>query len=141
MTQFKRIFAVILMLCMVFGLCACGGNGEDNTTEAVPDTTEAETTTEAEEQSTVDDGKVAYQVKVVDEAGNPIAGALVQMCKDTCFPSSTNESGIAEFSLPEADYKVSFLFLPAGYTYSSEAQEFYFDGDTTELTITLKKAE
>lgn len=141
MTQIKRVLALVLMFCMLFSLCACGGNGDEKTTEAPQETTKAEVTTEAEEQTTVDDGKVAYQVKVVDEEGNPIAGALVQMCKDTCFPSSTNESGVAEFSLPEDEYKVSFLSLPAGYAYSSDAQEFYFDGDSTELTITLKKAE
>ena len=66
---------------------------------------------------------------------------MVQICLDTCFPGMTNESGVAQFSVQEADYKVSFLAMPAGFTYSTEEQEFYFEDGSTELTITLKAAE
>jgi len=82
--------------------------------------------------------KVNYTVTVVDEAGNPIAGALVQLCNESCFPSATGDDGVAKFALDEANYKVSFLTLPAGYTYSGEEQEFYFEAGSVELTITLK---
>ena len=51
----------------------------------------------------------------------------------------TDANGQAKFSVMEADYKVSFLSLPAGYTYSGDAQEFYFE-EGFELTITLKAA-
>ena len=75
---------------------------------------------------------------MVDEEGNPIAGAMVQMCLDTCLPGITNENGVAEFAVPEADYKVSFLALPEGYDYTTGEQEFYFDAGSYEMTITLK---
>lgn len=132
---FKRLLAFALVLCMVVGICACAGNGVGDTTTDANTTTDASTaatqgTTEAEENG--------YTVTVVDEGGNPIAGAMVQLCLDTCYPGATDESGVAKFAVEEADYKVSFLALPEGYTYTTDAQEFYFADDARELTITLK---
>ena len=133
----KRFTAAALLLCMVLTLCACGGEPEatEAPTEATPAATEAVVPqTEAPTEAVFE----GYTVTVVDEAGSPIAGAMVQLCLDTCFPSATDESGVAKFALEEAEYKVSFLMLPAGYTYSTEAQEFYFESGSKDLTITLK---
>lgn len=134
----KKLIAIVLMLTMALSLAACGGNSAAETeapeTEAPVVTTEApvvETEAPVEEED-------AYIVTVVDEAGNPIAGAMVQMCKDTCFPGVTGADGVAKFVLAEDEYKVSFLALPAGYTYVDDAQEFYFEDGSMELTITLK---
>lgn len=141
MNILKRIAAAALVLCMVLSLCACGSSNDSaETTGAAPVVTEAVTeavkeTKAPEETEAAQDG---YQVTVVDEAGNPIAGAMVQLCMDTCFPGMTNESGVAAFNVEEADYKVSFLVLPAGYTYSTEEQEFHFANGSKEMTITLK---
>lgn len=138
--KIKNIVALMLVLCMALSLCACGGNTEP--TEAPTEAPATEAPTEAApETEAADDGKTDYYVTVVDEEGNGIAGAMVQICLDTCFPGMTNESGVAQFSVQEADYKVSFLALPAGFTYSTEEQEFYFEDGSTELTITLKVAE
>ena len=140
----KKLLVSILAICTVAAFTACGGS-EDNSGAQTPDTqVQVEDTqvvvpeTQKVETEVVDDGKVNYSVTVVDEAGNPIAGAMVQMCKESCFPSVTGEDGVAKFSLVEDDYKVSFLTLPAGYTYSGEEQEFYFEDGAVELTITLK---
>ncbi len=135
----KMILAAVLTLALCLSLCACGGEKPvettDNKTETQPPvTTAAPETTEAP----VDDGKVTYTVTVVDENNNPIPGALVQLCKDTCFPAAADDNGVATFRVPEADYKVSFLSLPKGFTYSTEAQEFYFDAGSCEMTIILK---
>lgn len=133
----KKIISVLLLLCLVLSLCACGQtNTETTTTE--PTTTEAveENTTE---KPTEDDGMATYTVTVTDEGGNPISGAFVQICKDDCFPGSTDANGTATFSRPETEgYKISFISLPAGYDYSGEETEFYYEGDAKELTITLK---
>ncbi|MBQ8279228.1 MAG: hypothetical protein IJZ23_05250 [Roseburia sp.] len=138
----KKLLVSILTICTLTALCACGGTEENNdaqdTQVVVEDTQVVVADTQEGETEVVDDGKVNYSVKVVDEAGNPIAGAMVQMCKESCFPSVTGEDGVAKFSLAEDDYKVSFLTLPAGYTYSGDAQEFYFEAGAVELTITLK---
>ena len=129
----KAILALALALCMVLCLCACGNaSGGAATTEATEAPTNA--TTEATE---ADEGKATYTIKVVDEGGNPIAGAMVQMCKETCLPGATNAEGVAEFNVVEdSEYKVSFLTVPAGFEGAEEA--YYFEAGSYELTITLK---
>jgi hypothetical protein len=129
----KAILAFVLSLCMMLSLCACGNaSGGTETTEATK-----EPTVETTEATEADDGKATYTIKVVDEAGNPIAGAMVQMCKETCLPGATNAEGVAEFNVVEdSEYKVSFLTVPAGFEGAEEA--YYFEAGSYELTITLK---
>ena len=130
MNRFVKLMLCVMALFLVFALCACGNNtGENN--ESTAGTTE---TTEG----TVDDGKVTYTVKVVDEAGNPVAGAMVQLCLEACIPALTNAQGVATWNLEEADYKVSFVNMPAGYT--AEQTDYYFADGAYELTISLNAA-
>lgn len=124
----KRFLVFMLGISLVLCLCACAE------TDAPVQTTTAPTVQETEE--TVDDGKVTYTVKVVDEAGNPVASAAVQLCKDSCLPGMTNAEGVATFRVAEDAYKVSFMAMPAGF--EAEAEEFYFEDGAYELTITLK---
>lgn len=132
----KKIMILALALCLALSLCACGGNGEGGTT--APQETAAQTT--APEQTTEPVQQGGYTVTVVDEGGNPISGALIQLCKDSCTPTTTNESGVASWpnAEPADGYKVSFLKLPEGYAYTDETTEFYFGTGETEMTITLK---
>lgn len=130
----RRLICTGLVLLMAIGLCACGSE-EAPKAEPTVVVTEAPTTpVEAEAPA---DGKVTYTIHVQDENGAAIAGAMVQICMDTCLPGMTDAEGNAVFTVDEADYKVSFLTLPAGYTYTTEETEFYFDG-ATEITLTLK---
>ena len=134
----KRILSVFLLLCLALSLCACGQNDTETTTTepTVETTTEpmAEDTTEPEA-----DGLATYTVTVTDEGGNPVSGAFVQICKDDCFPGTTDENGVATFSRPEAEgYKISFISLPAGYEYSGEETDFYYESGAKEMTIILK---
>ena len=140
MKNLKSTAAGMLILLLSLSLCACGGKSEAENTQATqaPVVTEAAVQqTEAPEKNEED----SYTVIVVDENGSPIAGAMVQLCKDTCYPGVTDADGTAKFTLPEDDYKVSFLTLPTGYTYSDEAQEFHFADGSKEITISLKAAE
>lgn len=132
--KLKNILLLVLALCMVFVLCACGDNETPNNTEGTP---APSSTADATEESTeADDGKVTYTVTVVDEGGNPVAGAMVQLCLEACIPGVTNAEGKATYNVEEADYKVSFVSMPAGYT--SDETEFHFEDGKYELTITLK---
>ena len=135
----KRILVLMMAAVMVLCLAACGGDNSGATTApstTAPAATNAPTTAPTE----ADDGTVTYTVKITDESGNPIAGAMVQLCKDTCMPGAADANGVATFKVAEDDYKVSFLALPAGYTYSTDAQEFYFEKGSYEMTIVLKAA-
>ena len=123
----KRFTAVILLVCLLLGLCACADNGNDNTPGTTQNTSELQ-----------NNGRVTYIVKVVDEAGEPIPNVMVQLCKDSCIPAMTDGQGSASFELAEDDYKAAVIVMPEGYT--TEAEEFYFADGSLELTITLKAA-
>lgn len=139
MKTMLRIGAVMMALCLMLCLCACGNHSEDNpeVTTTVPTTTApTQPTTKPTEPVAEPD----YKVTVVDEGGNPIVGAWVQLCVEdgTCTPASTNEKGEAGFYLDEYNYKVSFMVLPEGYEYTSEQDTWYFEDGKTEMTIVLK---
>lgn len=131
----KKISLLALVLCLVLNLCACGGS-EAPATEAPA--TEAPATEAPETEATLAEGMAVYTIKVVDEGGNPVAGAMVQMCKDSCIPGMTDAEGVASFTMAEDDYKVSFLTMPAGFELVDETTEFYFESGSTEMTLTLK---
>ncbi len=134
----KRMMILALALCLTLSLCACGGNGGSETT--APEETTAPAQTTAPQETTEPAQQGGYTVTVVDEGGNPISGALIQLCKDSCTPTTTNERGVASWpnAEPADGYKVSFLKLPEGYAYADETTEFYFGTGETKMTITLK---
>lgn len=128
----KKILALIMCACMLLCFAACGQTPEETTAQTDP---VVETTLPTANENPV------YTVKVVDEEGNPIAGAMVQVCSENCYPAATNEEGVAVFSVVEDEYKVSFISVPAGYALAGDATEFYFEDGVKEMTITLKAAE
>ncbi|MBR4109318.1 MAG: hypothetical protein IKK41_03240 [Oscillospiraceae bacterium] len=132
----KRFAAFLLALCLMIGLCACGGNA-DNTqpsTASTAATTLPADTTEATEAATP-----SHTVKVVDEGGNPIAGVFVQICLDTCTPAQTDANGIASYyDMPDADYEIKLMAMPQGYGYTTEEERFFFPDGSTEAIITLQ---
>lgn len=134
--KIKNILMLALVLCMVFTLCACGDNGSENPNNT-DETPEASSTTgDTQESTDAEDGKVTYTVTVIDEGGNPVTGAMVQLCLEACIPGITNAEGKATYTVEEADYKVSFVSMPEGYT--SDVTEFYFEEGSYDMTITLK---
>lgn len=130
----KKLLILLLALCVLLCFAACGETADGDTDGTTTTTsTSASTTT-----TTQDSSKITYTVTVVNEQNEPIAGAMVQLCdNDNCFPSVADANGVATFSLAEATYKVSFLTAPEGYAVE---EAYYFEGSSTELTITLKAA-
>lgn len=140
--KMKSILLVMLAMCLMVCLCACGGNPDEGSTQTTT-TTNAPTVTTTTKvatmaTTTVAEDKFTYTVKVVDEAGNAISGVPVQLCLVSCLPTMTNAEGVATWNnMDEADYKASFWQpLPAGY--ASDAEEFYFEDGSYEMTIVLK---
>lgn len=132
----KRLFAIALALCLVLCLCACGETSNNETTEGTTTEGTTETTAAATDDTAQQNTNPTYTVKVVDEGGNPVAGAMVQICQgETCLPGATGEDGVATFQVVEAEYKVSFLAAPEGY----EVEEaYYFEDGSYDITITVK---
>jgi hypothetical protein len=140
MKNIKKIFALMMVVCLIISLCACGEDEGNSATEA-PTQAATEKATEAptEAPTEVPSTKVEYKVTVVDEDGAPIANARVQICKDACLPGKTGDDGVAVFNVDEAEgYKISFMMLPQGYEYTSDETEFYFAEGEKEITITLR---
>lgn len=135
----KKIIIAVLLLCMGLCLFACGENSgdesaasqENNSVNSVAESSEpAESEVESKEES-----KTIFEVKVVDGEGAPVANVMIQICKDSCIPAKTNESGVATFNLEITDgYKLSVLSCPEGYTYTGEA-EIYLESGITEYTL------
>ena len=139
----KKLFAALLLVCMVFSLCACGENETPTEPQGTqpqatqPQTTAPEQPTEPEE--TQPQG-VTYTVKVVDEGGNPVAGVMVQLCAETCMPKLTDAEGKAVYENQEerSDYKASVTSYPEGYEALGEQTDFYYGEGSYEVTITVK---
>lgn len=139
----KKILAGILLSCMVFSLAACGsGNGDsEKNSQNTENTQESQNDSAADSESESEEG-VVYTIKVVDEGGNPVAGVVVQLCKESCMPNRTDENGVAEFPVDaiEEGYKAGVTNVPDGYVYEGE-EYVYYEGDATEVTLTLKAAQ
>ena len=140
----KKLIAMLLALVMLLSLVACGQTPDAPQAEdpTDPPASEPQQTEPSEnvEQPPVNENPV-YTVKIVDEGGNPVVGVMVQICQgETCLPGPVSDAnGVVTFQVAEADYKVSFLGgVPAGYEYTTEETEFYFEDGSYEVTIVLK---
>jgi len=137
MKNVKILTAVALLLCVVLSLCACNQGGNGDTTPATTGKPNVRPT--APETLPTENITILYTVTIKDESGNPVVGAMIQLCKEMCVPNKTNENGVAVFTIPQdTGYKCSFLSMPEGYTYSTEETEFYFEEGSREMTIVLK---
>ncbi len=131
----KKLLAALLLICVVLGLCACAGN-EAPTNAATLATTEAPT-----EKPTEFNG---YTVTVVDTQGNPVPGAILQMCltgeSGACYLGNTlsDAEGKVYFNLEEASYKANVARMPEGYEFVDETRDFYFEEGAKALTIVVK---
>lgn len=142
MKNFTKFLALTLALTFALCLCACSQptqttDGSSTTATTEPTQAPTQSTTQAPTEATIPEGMVQYKVKVIDEGGNPIVGAIVQVCKDSCLPGVTDANGVATFVVADdTGYKASFVTVPAGY--EADAEVFYFAEGETELTIVLK---
>ena len=144
----KKLLAVLLTLCMVFALCACGAGSDNKEDEknnnAVNNEVNDDADDESKDESDEDEGvqtQAGFQVKIVDEGGNPVQGCMVQVCKDTCLPAISNAEGIATFNLQIEDgHKLQVSNCPEGYTYDGEA-DIYLEPGQKEYTLVLKAVQ
>ena len=125
----KFLCVAAAVLCATVCLTACGDNEQPQTD---PTTTVATTTATTQPQA------ATFEVKAVDQNGAPVAGVMIQICKDICIPKLTDANGVAVFELEVTDeHKLSVLSCPAGYTYTGEA-EVYMESGSTEYTVELQ---
>ena len=150
----KRIFALLLALCLCASLALCvvscdkEGNGnetdasttEANSTEAK--TTEAPTEETTTEEVTTEAEKTGYTVRVIDTDGAPVVGLYVQVCVgETCaMPVATDADGYANFPrMTEPGGQVKISLALDGYVVDTE-KYYDFEAGSFEMTITLEKS-
>lgn len=134
--KLRNILALILALCVVFTLCACGESGSGNDEETEAQTEEQnDTGSNGEEKKEV----AEYVVNVVDEDGDPIEGVSVQFSKDSGDTTgTTNEDGTMSLTCLITDIVVTVEDVPSGY--EADSDEYTFEEGSFEMTITLKDA-
>jgi len=87
-----------------------------------------------------------YVVKVVDQYGNPVVGATLQMCSDLgCIPfdAPTDVNGESTHAFISGEFQAKINSLPEGYFVDGDEElEVYYDFDF-DYTVTLEvtKAE
>ena len=81
-----------------------------------------------------------YRVIVYDLEGNPVEGAVIQLCDDvTCAFQPTDVSGVAVFSVAEEKaYDVHVLMAPEGY--APDEGEYKTLETYSDVNIFLEKA-
>jgi len=117
-----RILTLAVLLCFAMALAACdgqGASGSNNSTDA------------------------AYQVTVVDAAGNPYTkGVIVRFLQDgqQAAMQVVGENGVAEKVMAKGDYTVELMFTDAGAAYYYDQSDLTLSADKTQLQIVLTYA-
>ena len=116
--------------------------GETAEADAADPAGEAEGTDQSgESEATEPSGEAGaasadYAIAFVDEAGNPVAGVVANVCDDvSCTVVTSDASGRASFSLPSYAYDVHVIQVPEGYAVPGEGYVLPAEGG--EITISL----
>jgi len=116
----KKILMFILILAMALPLTGCGGGtgGKDPAQDA--------------------EGGAEYTITVTDQNGDPVAGAVVNICTDTtCEPQTTDENGFIYYSGEMENYHLEVIKVPEGYDIGDEAD--LYTGEETRFSIQVVK--
>ena len=125
----KRFFAMLLATLML--LSCLPALAEESLNEAP----------EAADAGAVENDIGAYRVIVRDQSGDPVEGALIQVCDDaTCSFQPTDADGIATFGVEaQKVYEVHVLQAPEGY--SGTDAVYHTLEAWSDVSILLEKAE
>lgn len=170
MKNLKRIatlFAVVLLtVSMLMLIVSCGDDKDADPNNSVSSTAPSATNPTSSSQggtSSSSDGSTdssnpgtdnpdndnpnLVTVKVVDQNGNPIKGAEVQICQESCFSkpivTGNDGTGSREYTLSDAQLKARVRKIDGMDDYLVPATEgyVYFKAGERTLTITIRKVE
>ncbi len=132
----KKLLALILAIVMLICLCACGSDSNEKTNpDNKPQSSQSETSSKQEASK--------FTVTVVDQNGDPVPSAMVQICDDeNCLmPMPTDENGIVKFNFEYSDsHKVLLASCPDGYETEYTGENYlYIDDGETEFTFEINK--
>lgn len=116
----KRVMMLILILVLILSLAGCG-RGTDETGPAQ-----------------TAEGGADYTITVSDQNGDPVAGAVVNICTDTtCEPQTADENGFIYYSGEMANYHLEVIRVPDGYDIGDDAD--LYTGEETQFVIQVVK--
>lgn len=138
MNTMKRLIAVMLILTIALCVVACAqpqDNGSKPTNNSEPTGTSS-TTTQPSSTTKPGDPEPTFIVTVVDQDGNPVAGAVVTLCDERmCYDAlPTDENGVVNFYNTGLKGAMAKVVGAEGYTYSEDYTMF---GDSNSITITV----
>ncbi len=114
--------------------------GVISTTWKYADGSAPETVNVITEVEALAEGEALYQLVFVDENGNPVEGAIANVCDDSsCSPMTSDANGMISFAKPAFAYHIQVIKVPEGYEYDT-TQESYLDekGGVTTFTLGTK---
>lgn len=77
----------------------------------------------------------AYSIRLVDETGAPVVGAMVTVCTDkSCFPSFSDENGTIAFAGEPYPYALHVMTVPEGYAFDSD-REIIMEDTAVEIVV------
>ena len=148
MTNFKRLSVLFVVLCLALCLVfvvSCGDKGDDTNTNTNTNTstntdTSTDTNTSTNTDTSTDEATDTYKVRIVNENGNAIAGAMISHCpisgEGSCLTVFTNANGEVDLGADGNTRYVSGAFAD-GYKSISESH-IEFENGQMELVITLE---
>lgn len=139
MTTMKRFLALMMVMAVALCLVACG---DGDSTSAPTTTNKPEpTTTVTVPATTVPEQTYNYKIRVVDQDGNPIAGAYVIFCLEQCNFYATDAEGWVLIDAEITDgYQAHIMSLPAGYEDYTFSEEYTnFESGQTEMVLVATK--
>lgn len=120
MKVFSKIMAIVLVVTMLFTLCACGKDGGKE----------------------ADNGMANYQVKVLDGEGKALTtGVIVKFLQDgqQVAMQPVNGEGVATKELAKGDYTVELVFTNSDQGGHYDASNAFLTADKTSLELSLVK--
>ncbi len=134
------VLGAMLLSALAISAVSCESADNENTTTTTTVSTTTTTTTYKPDTTPDTPSKITYKVTVKDADGNPVEGVSIQRCLDELckLPVSTNAEGIVTFDEEKNDWQVKVSSVPEGY--AEDKTVYTFEGDSTELVITLTKA-
>ena len=90
-------------------------------------------------QKGTDPSKAVYEVKVIDQNGDPVPECSVGFCLETgCVPVECDENGVAIYEAEPAEYHVKVIDAPEGYDYPDDT-DVYTVKETSSIVLTITK--
>ena len=115
--MFRRFLAVLILALLLAG---CGGKDSGSATAPLAE------------------AAADYTIKVTDQKGDPVAGAVVNICTDTtCEPQTTDGNGFIYYSGDMNNYHLEVIKVPEGYDIGEDAD--LYTGEETQISLQVMK--